>query len=45
MLLRADGTAATAADLVVGRELTLWITGPIAESYPVQVQAQRIILK
>ena len=44
-LLKADGTAADAADLVVGREVTLWITGPIAESYPVQVHAQRIVLK
>jgi hypothetical protein len=44
-ILKADGTAAAAADLIVGREMTLWITGPIAESYPVQVHAQRIVLK
>lgn len=44
-LRKADGTRATVSDLVVGREITLWITGPIAESYPVQVRAQRIVLK
>ena len=44
-LRKADGTPAAAGDLVVGREITLWITGPIAESFPVQVQAQRIVLK
>ena len=45
VLRRADGSQATAADLAEGREITLWITGPIAESYPVQVTAQRIVLK
>ena len=44
-LRRADGSQATTADLVVGREITLWITGPIAESYPVQVSARRVLLK
>jgi hypothetical protein len=44
-LRRADGTAATVADLVVGRNMTLWITGPIAESHPVQVRAKTIVLK
>ena len=42
---RADGTPATAADLTVGRAISLWITGPIAESFPVQVTAQLIVLK
>ena len=44
-LRRADGSPATTADLIVGREITLWIDGPIAESHPVQVGARRIILK
>ena len=44
-LRRADGTAATGADLIVGRNMTLWITGPIAESHPVQVRAKTIVLK
>jgi hypothetical protein len=44
-LRRADGTRATAADLTVGREVTLWITGPIAESYPVQVRARLVAIK
>jgi hypothetical protein len=44
-LLRADGSPATAADLIVGRSVSLWITGPIAESHPVQVGAKRIVLE
>ena len=44
-LRNADGSRATESDLVVGREITLWITGPIAESYPVQVRALRVELK
>ena len=45
VLRRADGTPATVADLIVGREMTLWITGPIAESHPVQVRAKAVLLK
>lgn len=40
-----DGTPATAAELVVGRRMSLWITGPIAESYPPQVTARAIVLE
>ena len=42
---RADGSAATGADLRVGGKITLWITGPIMESYPVQVLASRIVIE
>lgn len=42
---RADGTAAGAADLRVGSKIRLWITGPIMESYPVQVYADRIVIE
>jgi hypothetical protein len=42
---RADGTSATAADIRVGRQIKLWITGPIMESYPVQVHADRILIE
>jgi len=42
---RADGSAGSAADLRVGRTITLWITGPIMESYPVQVSASRIVIE
>ena len=45
ILRRADGSTATAADLVVGSKISLWITGPIMESHPVQVFAQRIVFK
>ena len=41
----ADGTPGTAADLTVGRAISLWITGPVAESFPVQVTARLIVLK
>jgi hypothetical protein len=43
--VRADGSAATVADVKVGTKITLWITGPIMESYPVQVAAQRILIE
>lgn len=42
---RADGTSASAADIRVGRQIRLWITGPIMESYPVQVYADRIVIE
>ena len=41
----ADGSPASAADLRVGGRITLWITGPIMESYPVQVFASRIVIE
>lgn len=42
---RANGSAASAADLRVGSTIMLWITGPIMESYPVQVIASRIVIE
>jgi len=42
---RADGTSASVADIRVGRQIRLWITGPIMESYPVQVYADRIVIE
>jgi len=44
-LIRADGRAASAADIKVGTKITLWITGPIRESYPVQVDARRVLIE
>ena len=41
----ADGGVASAADLRVGRRITLWITGPVMESYPVQVTASRVVIE
>jgi len=40
----ADGTAAVPADVQVGRRIQLWITGIIMESYPVQVEAQVVLI-
>jgi len=45
LIRRADGSPATAADLTVGRAISLWITGAIAESLPPQVRARLIALK
>ena len=41
---RADGSAASAADLRVGAGIRLWITGIIMESHPVQVRAEIIVI-
>ena len=41
---RADGTAAAAADLIVGRRITVWSTGVVLESLPPQIEAQRVII-
>ena len=40
-----DGSIASAAELVVGRPITLWITGAIAESLPPQVGARLIVVR
>ena len=45
VIQHADGSAATAAELTVGRAMSLWITGAIAESLPPQVGARLIVLR
>ena len=45
VIRRADGSVAGAADLVVGKGITLWIDGAIAESLPPQVGARLIVLR
>jgi hypothetical protein len=45
VIQHADGSAATAAELTVGRAMSLWITGAIAESFPPQVGARLIVLR
>jgi len=35
---------ATFADLAVGQTVVAWFTGPVAESYPVQVKAAQIVI-
>lgn len=44
-LLRRGGGRASAADLAVGRVVSVWITGVVLESYPVQVQARAVVLE
>ena len=45
LIHRANGAAATAADLTVGTRISLWITGIVLESYPVQVEATEIVIE
>ena len=45
LIHHASGAAATAADLTVGKKISLWITGIIMESYPVQVEATEIVIE
>ena len=44
-ILRRGGGRAGAAELAVGRAVSVWITGPVRESYPVQVDARVIVLE
>lgn len=44
-LLWRDGRPASRSDLVRGRAVSLWITGPVLESYPVQVEASAVVLE
>jgi hypothetical protein len=46
-ILRQVGDAmmeVTFADLSVGQTVEAWFTGPVAESYPVQVKASQIVI-
>ena len=45
LIHRANGATATAADLTVGTKISLWITGIIMESLPVQVEATEIVIE
>ncbi len=47
LLFRQVGNAmmeVTFADLTVGQTVEAWFTGPVAESYPVQVKASQIVI-
>ncbi len=47
LLFRQAGNAmmeVTFADLTVGQTVEAWFTGPVAESYPVQVKASQIVI-
>ncbi len=46
-ILRQAGNAlmeVTFSDLTVGQTVEAWFTGPVAESYPVQVKASQIVI-
>jgi hypothetical protein len=40
----ADGRTATAADVQSGDLISVWFAGPARESYPVQADAERVII-
>lgn len=44
-ILRRGGGQARAADLAVGRVVSLWITGPVRLSNPPQVDARVVVLE
>lgn len=44
-VVRPDGTTASRNDLEVGGEVSVWFTGPVAESYPVQAAADMVELE
>jgi hypothetical protein len=44
-VVRRDGRPASAAELTVGSAVSLWITGVVLESYPVQVEARVVVLE
>jgi hypothetical protein len=44
-ILRRSGGPATARDIVVGQLVSVWFTGPVAESYPVQAKAGTIVIE
>jgi hypothetical protein len=41
---RADGSRARGEDLREGQRVRIWVSGPVAESYPVQARARAIII-
>lgn len=43
-VLNQDGSPASADQLAVGQTVQVWITGPVAESYPVQATADVIVI-
>ena len=44
-ILRRDGTTVTPDELVRGVTVSVWITGPVLESYPAQVRAVVIVVE
>ena len=43
-VLNRDGSPASAAQLAVGQTVQVWITGPVAASYPVQATADVVVI-
>lgn len=45
LIQRANGSAASAAELTVGQRITVWSTGVVMESLPVQISARLIVIE
>jgi hypothetical protein len=43
-VLRGGGSRVRADDLREGQRVRVWVSGPVAESYPVQAQARLIVI-
>lgn len=44
-IVDASGTRRGVADLKEGQLVSVWFTGPVAKSYPVQVNASKILIE
>jgi hypothetical protein len=44
-VLRRDGSVTDATEFRIGQKLKVWFTGPVAESYPVQSNADVIVIE
>jgi hypothetical protein len=45
LIQHADGSAASAAELTVGKQITVWSTGVVLESLPPQIGARLIVVE
>ncbi|MEX2582347.1 MAG: DUF3221 domain-containing protein [Gemmatimonadota bacterium] len=45
VVLYRGGDIAAAAELTIGHNVSVWFTGPVAESYPVQAAAETIVIE
>lgn len=44
-VLRRNASHSTRAELTVGQRVSVWFSGPVAESYPVQAAARAVVIE
>lgn len=44
-ILRRNGSAVSAAELQVAQKVSVWFTGPVAQSFPIQATAGVIVIE